>query len=106
MPRGQRNGAPKGAPQAPAVPDELGASAVDSHKEPIAVAPAAEPEPVRPYDYASLSHAERENPEKLQGEDLRRLAHARGLSRSEIGRCSDQKLREQLRYVAYSQYDR
>lgn len=103
MPRGQRNGAPKGAPQAPAVSDAVGASAVESHKEPIAVAPpAAGPA----YDYDSLSAADRENPERLQGEDLRRLAHQRGISRSESGRMSDQKLREQLRFISYRQYDR
>lgn len=69
-------------------------------------APASAGEQAKPYDYASLSSADRENPEKLQGEDLRRLAWQRGISRSESGRMSDQKLREQLRYVTYSQYDR
>jgi hypothetical protein len=57
------------------------------------------------YDYSALSAAQRENPELLQGDDLRRLAWQRGISRSEAGRMSDQKLREQLRYLTYRQYE-
>jgi hypothetical protein len=43
----------------------------------------------------------REHPEKLGGEALRQLAHRRGLSRSEVDRMTDAKVREQLRFRAY-----
>ncbi len=61
-------------------------------------APAVEP--------AALSYAERNNPERLEGQALRDLAYQMGLSRSESGRMSDPKVREQLRFIAYRQYDR
>jgi hypothetical protein len=65
------------------------------------------PEPVaRPYDYSALTAGQREDPRFLQGEDLRRFAHKRGMSLSEIGRCSDQKLRQQLDFITYRQYER
>lgn len=53
----------------------------------------------------ALSAADRENPEKLSGGDLRALAHRRGLARSEIDRMDDGKIRIQLRYVTHRQYD-
>lgn len=56
-------------------------------------------------DLAALPAAHRENPEKLAGAALRHLAHRRGISRSEADRLSDVKLREQLRYLAYQQYE-
>lgn len=52
-----------------------------------------------------LSAQDRENPAKLSGQALRDLAHRRGLSRSESERLSDDKIREQLRYVNYRQYE-
>ena len=58
---------------------------------------AAEPE-------QALSAADRENPEKLAGSDLRDLAHKRGLSRSEVERMDDDKIRMQLRYLTFRQY--
>lgn len=69
-----------------------------------AAAAAAAPE--RPVDFEFLSHADRNNPEKLHGTHLREFAHRQGLSWSEIGRCSDNKIREQLRYIAYRRYER
>ena len=51
-----------------------------------------------------LSAADRENPDKLTGEDLRALAHRRGVSRSESASMSDDKLRMQLRYITHRQY--
>jgi hypothetical protein len=51
-----------------------------------------------------LSAADRENPEKLTGEELRALAHRRGVSRSEAAAMSDDKLRMQLRYITNRQY--
>ena len=53
----------------------------------------------------ALSAADRENPEKLSGSDLRELAHRRGLARSEIERMDDDKIRVQLRYLTHRQYD-
>ena len=51
-----------------------------------------------------LSASDRENPEKLTGDDLRALAHRRGVSRSEAATMSDDKLRMQLRYITNRQY--
>lgn len=53
---------------------------------------------------AILSASDRENPDKLTGEDLRALAHRRGVSRSESASMSDDKLRMQLRYITQRQY--
>ena len=53
---------------------------------------------------AILSASDRENPDKLTGEDLRALAHRRGVSRSESASMSDDKLRMQLRYIIHRQY--
>lgn len=53
----------------------------------------------------ALSAADRENPEKLTGSDLRALAHRRGLARSDIERMDDDKIRTQLRYLTHRQYD-
>jgi len=52
----------------------------------------------------ALSAADRENPEKLAGSDLRDLAHKRGLSRSEVERMDDDKIRLQMRYLTFRQY--
>ena len=52
-----------------------------------------------------LSSADRENPEKLSGDALRAHAHRRGMARSELTRLSDEKIREQLRYLTYRQYE-
>jgi len=54
---------------------------------------------------AALSAADRENPDKLTGSDLRALAHRRGLARSDVERMDDEKIRTQLRYLTYRQYD-
>lgn len=60
--------------------------------------PEAKPEP------EPLSAADRENPDKLSGEALRKLAHQRGIARSEAERMDDDKLRMQLRYIIHRQY--
>lgn len=44
---------------------------------------------------------DRENPAMLSGEELRRLAHMRGISRSEAARTTDEKLRQQIRTRDY-----
>lgn len=51
-----------------------------------------------------LSAAHRENPEKLAGQALKDLGHRRGLSRSAMAAMSDEKIRTELRYLAYAQY--
>jgi hypothetical protein len=107
MPRGKRNGAALAAPAAPAVPLAAAHEATQEAREaaaPLEQAPAAAPAPA--YDYSALTAGQREDPRFLQGEDLRRFAHKRGMSLSEIGRCSDQKLRQQLDFITYRQYER
>jgi hypothetical protein len=51
-----------------------------------------------------LTASDRENPDKLTGEDLRALAHRRGIARSEAQHMDDDKLRMQLRYITNRQY--
>ena len=51
-----------------------------------------------------LSASDRENPDKLAGDELRALAHRRGVSRSEAEHMPDDKLRMQLRYITNRQY--
>lgn len=73
-----------------------------------APAEAAEPSSIaapEPVDLSALSAQDRENPMKLTGEALRTLAHRRGLSRTELSRMSDEKIREQLRFVTHRQYE-
>lgn len=53
---------------------------------------------------APLSAADRENPAKLTGSDLRALACRRGLARSEVERMDDEKIRTQLRFLTFRQY--
>lgn len=60
---------------------------------------AVAPEPV----HVPAHH--RENPNKLAGEALKALAHRRGLSRSSLETMDDDKIRVQLKYLAYQQYD-
>lgn len=50
---------------------------------------------------AALSAADRENPKKLAGDALRDLGHRMGLPRSEMGRYSDDKVREQCEAITY-----
>lgn len=51
-----------------------------------------------------VSAQDRDNPEKLSGEALRTLAHKMGLSRSSLPGMSDEKIREQCKYITYRQY--
>jgi len=57
-----------------------------------------------PVAVVALSAADRENPERLSGDDLKALAHRRGVSRSEAETMTDDKLRMQLRYITNRQY--
>ena len=54
-----------------------------------------------PAQAALLPMHHRENPEMLGGEALRRLAHQRGIARSEAEASTDDQLRRQLRIRAY-----
>lgn len=53
---------------------------------------------------AVLSASDRINPAKLTGEDLRHLAYQSGMARSSMTNMSDDKIREQLRYIAQNNY--
>lgn len=64
----------------------------------------AAPEPVEP-EPPRMTAEQRENPRYLTGEALRALAHRRGIARSEAARLSDEKLREQLRYITAHQQE-
>lgn len=44
----------------------------------------------------------KEHPDKLSGQALRDLAHRHGLAKSELATMPDEKIRVQLRYIAYS----
>lgn len=52
-----------------------------------------------------LSATDRENPDKLTGQDLRALAHRRGLARSSLTSMPDDKIRRELKFITYRQYD-
>ena len=52
-----------------------------------------------------LSASDRENPDKLTGQDLRALAHRRGLARSSLALMPDDKIRRELSYITNRQYD-
>lgn len=52
-----------------------------------------------------LSAAHRANPTMLAGKALHDLAHQRGMSRSDLARMPDEKVREQMRYLVHRQYD-
>jgi hypothetical protein len=56
-------------------------------------------------DAGSLPAHAKENPDMLSGQALRDLAHRRGLAKSQLAAMSDEKIREQLRYATYRQYD-
>lgn len=71
---------------------------------PTAKAPTAPAKKVRK-PVPELSAADRENPAKLSGDALRELAHKRGLAKSDLPSMSDDKIREQLRYMTHRQYD-
>lgn len=58
-----------------------------------------------PKAQAPLSAADRENPAKLSGEALRKLAHNRGMAKSDLEGMADEKIREQLRYLTHRQYE-
>lgn len=70
----------------------------------------AQPSPVEPVAASAiptpvLSASDRENPDKLSGQALRDLAHRRGIAKSILPTLSDEKIRTELRYATYRQYE-
>ena len=63
-------------------------------------APAAPPAPTADASPAVPSHW-RDNPQKLEGAPLRKLANSWGMSNSELDRMTDDKIRAQLKYIEY-----
>lgn len=53
---------------------------------------------------AVLSAADRINPAKLTGDDLRHLAYQSGMAKSSMVDMPDAKIREQLRYITQNNY--
>jgi hypothetical protein len=51
-----------------------------------------------------LSAIDRENPDKLSGQDLRELAYRRGLAKSSLMSMADDKIRSELKFITYRQY--
>ena len=50
---------------------------------------------------ADLPTHHRENADKLSGEALRALAHRHGIAKSQLATMSDEKIRDQMKYLAY-----
>lgn len=51
---------------------------------------------------SALPAYQREHPDKLSGQALRDLAHRHGMAKSELATMPDEKIRIQLRYIAYN----
>lgn len=86
------------ATEAPATPPE---------DDPVPDAPlVATPEGDKgPADEPVLSASDRENFDKLSGQPLRELANRRGIAFSTLCNMSDEKIRQQMRYIVYRQYE-
>lgn len=66
----------------------------------------AQPPQTKPKEKAQTATADlpahhREHPDKLSGDSLRVLAHRHGMAKSELATMSDEKIRDQLKYLAY-----
>jgi hypothetical protein len=88
------------ADQAVNVPDAPLAATPEGDKGPASKPAKAKQEPA-----PVLSAADRENFDKLSGQPLRDLAHKRGIAFSTLCNMSDEKIRMQLRYITYRQYE-
>jgi phage/plasmid primase-like uncharacterized protein len=55
--------------------------------------------------FMPTTHADRENPDKISGDDLKALAHRRGIAKSLLSSMTDEKIRTELRYITHRQYD-
>lgn len=60
----------------------------------------AVPQPDVQAGTAAMRACDRENPAKLSGEPLRRLAHQLGIAKSELARMDDEKVRLQIRTIS------
>lgn len=49
----------------------------------------------------ALPAYQREHPDMLTGDALKTLAHRQGMAKSELATMSDDKIRDQLKYLAY-----
>jgi hypothetical protein len=47
----------------------------------------------------------REDPQRLEGDDLRRLAYQRGIARSQLATMDDAKIRRELHFIIARQYE-
>jgi hypothetical protein len=56
-------------------------------------------------DTPRLSATDRDNPAKVSGQELRVLAHQKGMARSLLDGMGDDKIREQLRYITQRQIE-
>jgi hypothetical protein len=77
---------------------------VDAKPEVVKAKPGPKPK-AKPEPEAPASANDRENPDKLSGQALRDLAHQRGIALSTLCFMSDEKIRTQLRYITYRQYE-
>jgi hypothetical protein len=69
-----------------------------------ASAPLLEPVQASVQEAPTSAHA-RENPAMLQGDALKALAYRKGLAKSDLAHMTDEKIREQLKYATYRQYE-
>lgn len=106
--RGPKPGWKKGG-AASASPDGAALGKASNKAAPAAAEPdhlpPQPPPPVAAGEQPCLSTADRNNPAKLAGDDLKKLAHNRGMSKSEMVGMSDDRIRTQLKYLTYRQYD-
>lgn len=82
-----------GAPSVTSLPP------VDPATTVAATVPTPKPPKAKKAEPVLLTAADRENPAKLSGDDLKALAHQRGIAKSELATMSDDKIRMQLRYI-------
>lgn len=95
----------KPAVKAPAAKKAPAATKAPKAKKPATVAPVVAPAPDPSAEQPKpLTAADRENPDKLSGDDLRALAHRRGLAKSVLATMPDEKIRMELRYITNRQY--
>lgn len=86
---GFRKAAPANAAGAPSKPTQAPTKKAEA-EQPVVVA---------------LSAADRENPAKLSGDALKKLAHRRGMPMSSMQSMSDEKIRTELSYIIRRQYE-
>lgn len=90
-------------PTSSPAPDAGGAAAPSTPVEAVGL-DATLPEDPEAY-YETLTSNERNDPRVLRGVRLRDLAHARGISRSEMTEWDDAKVRDQLKMLLARQYE-